>query len=695
MPVKTKNANFWKERFLVLALLLIGAGLRLWDAGRTPPGLYHDEAQNGLDALHVLETGETPLYFPANNGREPLFIYLVTASVALLGRSPLAVRLPAFFVGFLTLAAIYDLGRVLWGRRAGAYALAVLALTFWHIHLSRIGFRAVTLPLFTALYLAQAARGLRTGQKRHWLAAGALYGLSWYTYMAARFTPAALLLVALYGWIFHRAATRKTLKGLLLFGAAALIILLPLGVYTLQHPDVVLARTGQVTITHPEINGGDFWGTLLKHTLRTAGMFFVCGDRIWRHNLAWRPVWDPALGLAFIVGTGFALFRFRRDPGASLALLWTATMALPTLLAEDAPHFLRGVGVLPTAALLPALGLEWIRKWGSASQRVSESAGERESGSANQRVSEAANHPSAPVYRLPSTVYQSHASRLIPLILLTLGGISATYDYFGRFANAPLAFHWFEGGPVALAGKINARLGSGWDGEKMLHGPASGHRVYLEPQLWESWSAVPFLVPAEAIRMLPAAASADIAPSVTFVTWPYRDWEPDVLPYLPHPAYLSVEEGPQAQGDKDERPFTVAMFIHAEPRPDVPEPVARFEHDVSLRAALVQPQASGAVVRLWWESGGPLPADYTVFVHYLRNGTAIAQHDKQPGYGHLRTTAWTGGDLILDEHPFPGITPDPARDTLRIGLYRADTMTGLPRRDANGDWAETGVVVTP
>ncbi|MBN2006195.1 MAG: glycosyltransferase family 39 protein [Anaerolineae bacterium] len=695
--MKSKNTRFWKGRFFILALLLIGAGLRLWDTGRTPPGLYHDEAQHGLDALHVLETGEIPLYFPANNGREPLFIYLVTASVALLGRSPLAVRLPSFFVGFLTLAAVYNLARTLWGRRAGTYALAVLALTFWHVHLSRVGFRAVLLPLCTALYLAQAARGLRTGHKRHWLAAGAIYGLSWYTYMAARFTPVALLVMVIYGWIFHREATRKALNGLLLFSIAALIVLAPLGVYTLIHPDIVLARTGQVTITHPEINGGNFWGTLLKHTLRTAGMFFVRGDRIWRHNLAWRPVWDPALGLAFIIGAGVALFRFRRDPGAALALLWTATLALPTLLAEDAPHFLRGVGVLPTAALLPALGLEWIRRQGASGKNHESRIMNRRIGeAASQRGGEAANRE----LRIADIMFHVsrftfHVPRILPIILLALGGISTTYDYFVRFANAPLAFHWFEGGPVALAGEINALLGNGWDGEKMLHGPATGRPVYLEPQLWESWSAVPFLAPQETIRMLSDAGEAKGSSPSTFVVWPYRDWEPDVMPYLPHPAYLRVEEGPQAQGDKDERPFTIAMLVHADPRPAIPEPVARFEQDVTLRAALVRPQDSGAVVRLWWESGGPLPAGYTVFVHYLRDGAVVAQHDKQPGYGHLHTTAWRSGDLILDEHPFPGIVPDPARDTLRVGLYRADTMTGLRRRDAGGDWVEIGVIVTP
>ena len=147
---RTGAAAIMRSRLIVLALLLLGAGLRLAALGDVPPGLYHDEAFNGLDALRVIEEGDFPLYFPANNGREPLFIYLIAASVSVLGRSPLAVRLPSFFVGFLTLAATYDLARVLFNRRVGRWTLAVLAVTFWHVHLSRMGFRAVLLPLFTA-----------------------------------------------------------------------------------------------------------------------------------------------------------------------------------------------------------------------------------------------------------------------------------------------------------------------------------------------------------------------------------------------------------------------------------------------------------------------------------------------------------------------------------------------------------------
>lgn len=663
-----------RHRLLVLALLLLGAGLRLAAWGDVPPGLYHDEAFNGLDALNVLQ-GHFSLYFAANNGREPLFLYLIAVSVGVLGRSPLAVRAPAFFVGFLTLAATYDLARVLFNRRVARWALAVLAVTLWHVHLSRMGFRAISLPLFTALFLAQAVRGVKTGRFWHWLAAGALYGGMWYTYMAARFTPIALGAVLLYALLTRRRAALAHWRGALLFCAAALGVLLPLGVYTFQHPDIVLQRTGQVTIFSPEIHGGDFWGTLMRHTWNTAAMFFIRGDRIWRHNLAWRPVWDPALGLAFVLGLGVALggvlnaeARRRREKEArcreeewknalpfALILLWTAVMTLPTLLAEDAPHFLRGVGVLPTAVLFPALGLAWI-EWRGA------------------------HHVAR---------FTRYALHLTPVMLLCVGLFFTTHDYFITYAHAPLAYHWLEGGAVDLAGALNAARGADWDGARMLHGPDNGRALIVDRGLWDSWEALPFLVSEERVQFFPVEAAPALTQGVTFAVWPYRDWAADVFPLISRPAYLSVRAGPQVQGDKDPAPFVAALLITADVRPAVPEALAQFSGDqgeVWLRAVLVRRESQGATVRLWWDCVAPFTADYTAYVHYLRNGELLTQHDMQPGLGYLPTSHWVMADLILDERFLPGVAPDPARDTLRIGLYRSDNGEPL------GTWVEVGVI---
>ncbi len=650
-PATTRRTVFWRNRSLILGLLLLGTALRLYAFGSIPPGLYHDEANHGLDALEVLD-GNLALFFEANNGREPLFIYAVSAAVAVLGRTPWAIRLPAAFAGVLTLAAAYDLGRVLFSKRMGRWVLAILTVTFWHVHLSRVGYRAVLLPLFTALFLSQAARGLRTQRQRHWAAAGLWYALSWYTYSAVRVTPLALAGIALYGLVKDRSIASRYGEGAVIFCMVGLFVLSPLGLYTASHPEIVLSRTGQVSVFNQAINQGHPLRTLGLHILRTAGMFFVRGDRIWRHNLAYRPVWDPALGLAFITGLIVTALKSKKRPGAAFVLIWTGVTAIPTVLAEDAPHFLRASGMLPVVVLIPAQGLMWLEK----------------------RITNPRNESNT-----------RYLGQIVPAILLLIGMVSTIHAYFIQYAKAELAYHWFESGPVQLAGEINRLTQQGWDGERIHHAPSAARTILIDRKLWDSWTAIPFLVPESKIRFIAETPEHPLNPGVAFFVWPYRDWRTDVIPRLPHPAYLSSQEGPLAQGDREPEPYPIATILLADPFPPLPPAVARFESGLTLHAALVQPAQKTVRVQLWWRATEDIQVDYTAFVHYLRDGAKIAQHDSAPAGGDLPTGIWRSGDVILDVHPMPDVTPDPTLDSLRIGLYNPTTGIGLKRIDEVGN----------
>jgi len=667
----------------MVVVLLVAAALRLVACGQAPPGLYHDEAYNGLDALDILN-GQFSLYFPANNGREPMFIYLIALTVEALGKSPFALRLAAFPVGVLTVAATAALGRALFSRRVGLLAAAVLAATLWHVHLSRVGFRAVLLPLFTALTVWQAARGQRqeAGGRKHWLMAGVFYGLSFYTYTAARFTPIALAAFGLYMLATRPAIrdTRSAIRGAALAVLAALVTLVPLAVYSVGHPDVVLGRPGQVWLWNPAISHGDPWGTLATHTLRTLGMFFVRGDRIWRHNVPWRPVFDPALGAAFVLGLAATLRRVHRDPAADFVLIWTAVMSLPTLLAEDAPHFLRAVGVLPVVVFFPALGLDWL------ALRVSD--------------------------WQPKVAPSRRIGYLVVIVPLLFGLGSATWAYLGDYARQPMAGYWFERGAAALAGRINRFLGAGWDGERMIHGSSDNQHVYLDQRLWDEWQPqLRFLVAApEAMTIgwephpTPLSEREGPGEGVAIFTWPYGDRQ-QIWTLLPAPAEITVEEGPLSQGDRDPQPFiTYLAFFAAPPDPTTPV-LARFSEGVELLSVEVQTsdfseKSEVLRVRLRWRAAAPLPDNYTVFLHYLRDGERIAQADSRPAAGHYPTTLWRPGDVVNDDHYVEGVgAPLPGRDALLVGLWQPE-RAGTPGEklyllDAAGnpvgDWIEVVV----
>ena len=96
---------------VLLLLLVAAAWLRFWRLDALPPGLFYDEAFNGLDARQLLSGDGLPLYFPANNGREPLYIYLQAISVFLFGPTAYALRLVSALAGAVTVLAVYDLAR--------------------------------------------------------------------------------------------------------------------------------------------------------------------------------------------------------------------------------------------------------------------------------------------------------------------------------------------------------------------------------------------------------------------------------------------------------------------------------------------------------------------------------------------------------------------------------------------------------
>jgi hypothetical protein len=126
---------------------------------------------------------------PGNNGREPFYIYLVVLSIALFGPDDAALRAPAAVVGTLTTLPAWLLGRAWFGRTAGLLATFLWAITLWPVHLGRIGLRAGLLAPLLALAFWLGTRAYREQRAALWFAAGLVFGLSFYTYLAARFTP--------------------------------------------------------------------------------------------------------------------------------------------------------------------------------------------------------------------------------------------------------------------------------------------------------------------------------------------------------------------------------------------------------------------------------------------------------------------------------------------------------------------------
>lgn len=617
---------------LLLVVLLAAAVLRFWQLGQLPPGLYRDEAFNGLDALDVLAGHHAP-FFPNNHGREPAYIYLTALSIALVGRQALAVRLAAAVMGTLTTWIVYQLATSWFGRLVGLLSAWLWAVTLWPVHLSRIGLRPILLAPLLALAFWLGTRAYRQQSGWLWLLAGVAYGAAFYTYLAVRFTPLLLLLFLLYLLVSHPAKARQKLwPGMVWFGVGTVVILLPLLSFAWQHPDLFLGRTGQVSILNRAVNGGNLWGTLWRQTGQALAMFLWHGDTILRHNPAGRPVFDLFMALPFLAGVVWCGRHWRR-PAATAVLLWTAVMLGPTILAADAPHFLRASGVLPAAIILPAIGLAQLSTWS----------------------------------RLP------RLGRQLLVIILAIASLVVTIRDYTQYGRQSDVAYLFEAAATDLAQQINAET------------PQTA--VFVAERFWSRWSSIRFLVQAPQINRFRSQEGlpGPIHPPAAIYAWPH---EP--LDYIPQalspPALITAETGSLARNDLEETAYPLYVRYGSQPRPQQREVLANFDDQLQLREGVVSSIASNRLaVDLYWSTETAVQQDLVVFVHVTGPDGMVGQDDAPPADGNWHWSWWQPGYLLRDRHVMTLSQPyDAARHQVRVGLYDAQTHDRLPTLNADG-----------
>lgn len=366
------------EIVVVLCIMAVAVGFRLYGLDTTPPGLHPNEAMNGTDAVEAWESGEFRIFYPDNNGREGLFINLQAVSVHFLGNTPFALRLVSALVGILTVLGTYLLARRLFDNwELAAIAAFLMAVGFWHVNFSRIGFRAIMAPLCSVWALYYIYKGIETTRIWPWLAAGFWLGLGFHTYIAFRVMPAVVAVVIIaYLYALRRdfrhdayAHIRHQLWGSMgLMVAVMIIILLPMATYFYANPGDLVGRTSQVSV----FAGGHPARDIITNFGKTIGMFMFSGDTNWRHGIAGEPALFWPIGALFAVGllrSIYKIFRTWRTHGHPstvhvLLLSWLFIGILPAVLSKEGiPHALRALNVAPAVYIIAGQGVWWLYVW--------------------------------------------------------------------------------------------------------------------------------------------------------------------------------------------------------------------------------------------------------------------------------------------------------------------------------------------
>jgi hypothetical protein len=393
----------------VAGLLALAIFMRVYRLQQMPPGIFVDETNAALDALRILE-GRPDSPFATGWFETPtMYAFYLVGLFKLLGTTFAALKAASLLPAILTVAALYPLARLMFGIPTAFAATFLLAVSRWHITMSRWGWNEVAPLLFMVVALFFLLRAVRDRRASDYALGGLFLGLGHYTYLASRLVVLAVALYLLYRLLFERGFLRRTWRGLAIFAVVYLATFGPLLVTYARNPFSFSNRSQQVSILvdmqdyymqqrepAPKIVGQAMRALglpkeisllpLQESTLRHVEMFLAFGDRNPRHNLPGAPMLDPVTGSLLILALGFALFQlFRPNPrrvddedwvaGISggqryaLLLLWLLVPLLGGILTrlDEAPQAYRTLPVIGAAVLLAGdAAVRSARVFGSA-----------------------------------------------------------------------------------------------------------------------------------------------------------------------------------------------------------------------------------------------------------------------------------------------------------------------------------------
>ncbi|MFH1705735.1 MAG: glycosyltransferase family 39 protein, partial [Patescibacteria group bacterium] len=382
-----KKENWFKrnsQKTILLSILLLAFGLRVYKISENPPSLNWDEVSHGFNAYSILKTGkdEWGIPFPSifrayGDFKLPLYIYLTIIPVWLLGLNPLSVRLISVLSGVsLVLVGFLVAKKITKENRAGLITAFLIALMPWGLFLSRV---AVEANLGAFLFSLAGYFWLcwsKDKKEKPLILAFLFFGLSIHAYNSAR-VLVPLVFLATIVWVL------KSKKVKQLFLPFLLLVIFITPIIFQMRDDSAAARffwvnpidqgavnqinekRGQSSmpplLTRLVYNRPTFFVNFalrnyLKHF--SPRFWFIAGGDHYQFSLPGNPIVFGVLAPFILAG----LIKLIKDKKLFL-ILWLLISFIPSAITKDSPHVLRIILGLVPMMVTAAIGLSWLEEF--------------------------------------------------------------------------------------------------------------------------------------------------------------------------------------------------------------------------------------------------------------------------------------------------------------------------------------------
>lgn len=378
------------KRYLLVIIITVAALLRLINLATNPPGLNWDEVSMGYTSYSLLQTGKDewgvswPLLFRSyGEWKSPVYIYLLLPFIKVFGLNAWGVRLPAALSGILAVYLTYLLGKKLYSDKVGLWAALFLAVSPWHLMLSRPGYEAgvaLTLTLAGTHFFLKSYSDKAIYDIRYAICSALSFGFAVHAYHSAKIVVPLLALFLLVAKF-----KELNLKKLLLPALIFLLFLSPIvSDYLTGKTQKRFQQVGITTDTElverfykyrDTFPLGELGNKLVfnKYTfILTKGFsnwtsylspHFLLGSESIRaqHSIPFRGVLYFTEFALVIYGLT-TLFKTKRALLSYLPIFMIFIGFIPPALTKDIYHVLRSILTLPWWQILAALGMVELTK---------------------------------------------------------------------------------------------------------------------------------------------------------------------------------------------------------------------------------------------------------------------------------------------------------------------------------------------
>ncbi len=385
-----RNLGGRKLIMLISLIFFVGFIFRFWKISSYPVHLSMDEVAIGYNAYSILKTAKDehgerlPLAFKSvGDYKPPVNIYLTVPSIALFGKTELAVRLPVALLGSLTAVVLILFMRELrFSWVASLFSGFWLAVLPWHVHFSRGSFEAITGLFFLLAGSWLSLVWWRNKKLLFLLLAGISLSLAVWSYHAERlFVP---LLAVFFIFLFKEKIklTKEIRRQLFWLLLVVFIFAVPFVKLTFFTPAIKTRAASTSIMRDPmllgKLNNGNY--SSLGEAIFENDAFeifrFWTGKYLNYYNpkfwfwkgMQFTPPSYPDLGLLYFVDVPlfllglYFLAKTKNNKLRSVSFFWFFTGPLSASLTMNEQHPLRALVWLPFFAVTVTAGVELIRE---------------------------------------------------------------------------------------------------------------------------------------------------------------------------------------------------------------------------------------------------------------------------------------------------------------------------------------------